>query len=322
MKIKYEVIKQIIIFLFVFILPISMTANFVFAQSQSTAAEIETLLQSNTITYAQAARFILDAAEIMTTADSEEAFNYVLTQKWLPKNTNADSSARLDRVSLLLMNSFKIEGGLFFKLTKAPRYAYRELLYLDVIQGRNDPTMSVSGERLLFYITRILSRQDEKIAMETRRREQREESELMAQRRALAAQISRIIRGQNLTDTKVEATEEGVIIIFSNIMFEADSAVLPQAELEKIREIAGVLKSIPNIKLHITGHTTHLGAEDYLLKLSEERARAVANYLVSLNAAKMQNITIEGYGASRPIADSSAPEGLAANRRVEITILE
>jgi len=140
---------------------LSLATASAFAQTprtQSTAQEIETLLNSKTVTYAQAARFVLEAADALATNNSEEAFNYAVQQKWLPKKAASDAPARLDNISLLLMRSFKTRGGIMYSITKNPHYAYRELAYLKVIQNRADPAMLVSGEQLLFYVNRILER--------------------------------------------------------------------------------------------------------------------------------------------------------------------
>jgi hypothetical protein len=125
--------------------------------AQSTAVEIETLLSSDTVTYAAAARFLLEASETMKTSKPEEAFNYAVEQNWLPKKAAAEDPARLDAISLLLMRSFDIKGGLFYSLAKNPHYAYRELVHKKIIQGRTDPAMKLSGERLLLITGRILS---------------------------------------------------------------------------------------------------------------------------------------------------------------------
>jgi hypothetical protein len=125
--------------------------------AQSTAAEIETLLSTDAVTYAAAARFLLQASETLKTSKPDEAFRYAVEQNWLPKNAAPDDAARLDAISLLLMRSFGIKGGLFYSLAKNPHYAYRELVYKKIIQGRADPAMNISGERLLLITGRILS---------------------------------------------------------------------------------------------------------------------------------------------------------------------
>jgi hypothetical protein len=133
----------------------------VFAQeaprSQSTAAEMETLLSAKTITYAQASRFVLQAANALTTDNGEEAFNYAVQQNWLPQKAVSDAPARLNNISLLLMRSFNVKGGIMYSITKSPNYAYRELVYLNIIQNRSDPSMFVSGEQLLYYVNKILA---------------------------------------------------------------------------------------------------------------------------------------------------------------------
>jgi hypothetical protein len=143
-----------------FFLILCLTAVPLFAQSprnQSTAEEIETLLSAKTVTYAQAARFVLEAANALATDNTEEAFNYAVQKDWLSKKLSSNDSARLDNISLLLMRSFNLKGGIMYTITKSPHYAYRELAYLNVIQNQSDPSVFISGEQLLYYINRILA---------------------------------------------------------------------------------------------------------------------------------------------------------------------
>jgi len=122
--------------------------------------EIETLLNTGAVTYAQAARFTLEAANVLATQNGEEAFNYAAERNWLPRNASPNDPARLDGIALLLMRSFEINGGIMYSLFGSARYAYRELMYLNVIQRRADPAMQVSGERLLFYVNRIYAQRE------------------------------------------------------------------------------------------------------------------------------------------------------------------
>jgi hypothetical protein len=128
--------------------------------AQSTATEIETLLETSAVTYAQAARFLLEASDTMATPDPQAAFRYAQEQEWLPKNVAANDPARLDGLSLLIMRAFNIKGGIMYSLTKSPHYAYRELTYNNILQGRIDPAMIVSGAYLLFITGRLLSMQE------------------------------------------------------------------------------------------------------------------------------------------------------------------
>jgi len=136
-------------FLTVFLL----SATFVFAQN---AQDMDALLATETVSYEQAAWFVLGAADAPDFSGSAaEAFRYAAERNWLPAKAEPDGMARLDGVSLLVMQSHGINGGFMYTLTKSPRYAYRELVYLNIIQGRTDPEMTVSGDLLLFILTRV-----------------------------------------------------------------------------------------------------------------------------------------------------------------------
>lgn len=298
------------------------------ADRQSAAEEIETLLRTNAVTWAQAARFMLEASGAAVISDFNEAFNYALGRNWLPKNVSPDDAARLDGISHLSMSSFGIKGGLLYSITKSPHYAYRELVYKNTIQWRSDPAMKVSGERLLFITNRILSQRgdiDDDSLINLSQEEAQEaaqEEETTARREALAAEINVILEEHNVADTSAEATGEGVMIRLSNIRFLADSSQLVESEMAKIREIGNILKTIPGTKILVAGHTALAGSEEDRQRMSLERAQAVAAYLVSLGVRKESEITAVGYGAGQPIADNNTADGMAANRRVEITILE
>jgi hypothetical protein len=89
------------------------------------------------------------------------AFQYAAEQNWLPKQASADQAARLDGVALLVMRSFNMKGGIWYSLVKSPHFAYRELAYRDIIQGRTDPAMTVNGDNLLYIVNRALSQREE-----------------------------------------------------------------------------------------------------------------------------------------------------------------
>jgi len=293
--------------------------------AQSTAAEIETLLNSSAVTYAQAARFVLEAADVTALRDPGEAFRYAAERGWLPKKVSANDAARLDAVSLLLMRSFDVKGGILYSITKSPHYAYRELTYKKTIQGRSDPHMEVSGEKLLFITGRILARREvgeaEPVEARQNRRNERDARNATARREAMAAEINAILEEQNVANTVAEATSEGVMISLSNIQFLGDSAQLQESERRKIQEISNILKSIPG-RIQVAGHTALAGTESERNRISLQRAQSVASYLVSLGARPEPEITVVGHGANFPIADNSTEAGMALNRRVEIIILE
>jgi len=146
-------VKRILLFFVVCLLLLSpVFAPRVFAQ---TAAEIETLLATDALSYEQAASFVLRAADVETTGS---AFNYAADKRWLSAKAAPDGLAALNEVSLLIMGAFGIKGGIMYSATKSPHYAYRELVYQGIIQGRTDPDLSVSGDLLLFIVGKVLDR--------------------------------------------------------------------------------------------------------------------------------------------------------------------
>jgi outer membrane protein OmpA-like peptidoglycan-associated protein len=306
-----KVLKTVFLTFFIF----NFSFLICYAQT-SPAEEIETLLSTNAVTYAAAARFLLEASDTMVTSNPDEAFRYAAERNWLPKNVAADDAARLDGVSLLLMRSFDIKGGILFTLTGNAHYAYRELEYKNVIQGRADPAMNVTGGRLLFITKRVLSmREEEGIAAA-----ERELRRLRAEK--LAEDIRAFIQRLNIADVTAEATDEGVMLRLSNIQFLADSSELAESEKVKLQEIANILRNMRRIRIQVAGHTAQAGTAESQVELSRQRAQPVASYLVSLRAINASRVRVTGYGGARPIADNATAEGMAANRRVEIIIME
>jgi hypothetical protein len=129
-----------------------------------TGAMIEELLETKAVTYEQAAQLVLEAADLedySSDSSKAEAFDYAVERNWFPLDAEGWGAASLQGVSLLIMQAFGFKGGLFYTMGKSPHYAYRELVYQEVIQGRVDPQMAVSGEMLLFMVGRVLERLEE-----------------------------------------------------------------------------------------------------------------------------------------------------------------
>lgn len=129
----------------------------VFAQS---GAEIDGLLAESILSAQSAARFVLSAAD-KAPADIKprDAFTLAKEKAWLPDWALPQSALDLADLSFLIMSAFDMEGGLLYKLSPGPRYAYRELVYLRAIQGLSDPAMALSGERFLRILGRVLDLQ-------------------------------------------------------------------------------------------------------------------------------------------------------------------
>ena len=147
------------------------------------------------------------------------------------------------------------------------------------------------------------------------------ESENM-NRQQLVSEITEELNRLEITDVSVTAVEEGVSLSLDDIGFYPDLAVMLPGEHAKLDLIAEILRLYPDRDIVVSGHTALAGTSAGRMELSIARARAVADYLLSLNVRSADRIIIRGYGAERPIADNSTAEGMQRNRRVEITLLE
>ncbi len=110
-------------------------------------------------------------------------------------------------------------------------------------------------------------------------------------------------------------------ITLQNIFFEYNSTLLDTissgAELKKLLRL---LNDNPQISIRISGYTDNIGSEDYNLRLSQKRAKAVYDYLISKNIDK-NRLEYIGYGETKPIDSNETEKGRSKNRRIEFEIL-
>lgn len=138
----------------------------------------------------------------------------------------------------------------------------------------------------------------------------------------LASDIAADINRMAIPDAAVRVTDEGVAINLEDIQFQPDSAVLLPSERSKLDKIAEILRKYPDRDIQVGGHTALAGTEEGRAKLSQERAAAVAEYLIGAGARSPERVVVRGYGATKPLADNGTEAGRKKNRRVEITLLE
>lgn len=168
-----------------------------------------------------------------------------------------------------------------------------------------------------------LARQKSKLAIS--------KADLSAQGIALAAEKSRredaeMRAAQAAADLAKFATVKqeprGMVITLSGSVLFASAKwdLLPTARA-RLNDVATALsKSDPQSKFVVEGHTDSKGTAEYNQNLSQHRAQAVRDYLVSRGIAS-ERIVAQGFGLTRSIADNASAEGRANNRRVEIVVL-
>jgi outer membrane protein OmpA-like peptidoglycan-associated protein len=122
---------------------------------------------------------------------------------------------------------------------------------------------------------------------------------------------------QNFLLAPVEAEKA---IVLRNIYFDYDKATLRPESIEELERVVRFLQENPTLRVEISGHTDSDGSEMYNLRLSQARAQAVVDYLVSRGISPSRLIA-KGYGESRPVAPNDTPENKQKNRRTELKIL-
>jgi outer membrane protein OmpA-like peptidoglycan-associated protein len=120
---------------------------------------------------------------------------------------------------------------------------------------------------------------------------------------------------------ETKRTEQGVIVTLSSnkINFDTNSSTVKADSRQTLVDLANVIKKYPEDVILVAGHTDSDGASDYNMRLSDARAQAVADVLISSGVA-IESVRAHGYGETQPIAENTSADGKAQNRRVELSI--
>ncbi len=121
-------------------------------------------------------------------------------------------------------------------------------------------------------------------------------------------------------DVELKNIAVGSKIVLKNIFFDFDKATLRKESFNELENLTKLLNDVPSLKIEISGHTDGKGSAAYNLTLSDNRAKAVVDYLVGKGIAK-DRLVAKGYGLTRPIATNDTEEGRQLNRRTEFEIL-
>ncbi|MGC4129442.1 MAG: OmpA family protein [Bergeyella sp.] len=126
---------------------------------------------------------------------------------------------------------------------------------------------------------------------------------------------------ETLPGAEVERVGEGIKVTLKENMvnFAFNSSELTEVAKANLDKLATVLVNNPDTNINIYGHTDSKGTDEYNLTLSEKRANAVKNYLMSIGIGSERMIA-KGVGEAEPVATNDTDEGRAQNRRVEFAI--
>jgi outer membrane protein OmpA-like peptidoglycan-associated protein len=130
-------------------------------------------------------------------------------------------------------------------------------------------------------------------------------------RARLLAQLNQVLQTRD--------TARGLVVNMPDVLFDFNKFTLKPAARERLARVSGIVLAYPDLKLQIEGHTDAIGTDEYNQTLSEKRAQAVRDYLVS-SGVSMNSVAAQGLGKSDPVADNGTSAGRALNRRVEMIV--
>ena len=130
-------------------------------------------------------------------------------------------------------------------------------------------------------------------------------------RARLLAQLNQVLQTRD--------TARGLVVNMPDVLFDFNKYTLKPAARERLARVSGIVLAYPDLKLEIEGHTDSIGSDDYNQTLSEKRAAAVRDYLVS-SGVSMSNVVARGMGKTDPVADNHSAAGRKLNRRVEMIV--
>jgi len=140
-----------------------------------------------------------------------------------------------------------------------------------------------------------------------------EKAEIAKQRDALAAKLQSALGA--VADTK--STARGTVTSLSGVLFDTGKSTLkPDAKIT-LAKLAGIMLVFSKTTIQVEGYTDNVGSDASNMKLSEDRAKAVREFLESQGIAS-NRLTSTGKGPADPVASNDTPDGRSKNRRVEI----
>lgn len=115
--------------------------------------------------------------------------------------------------------------------------------------------------------------------------------------------------------------EVGESITLNNVFFKTGKYTLLDISIVELDKVVEMMQSHPTMRIELGGHTDNVGRAEFNQQLSEQRAKAVYDYLVKRGVAA-ERLSYKGYGSTQPVGDNDTPEGRRQNRRTVFTILE
>jgi len=122
-------------------------------------------------------------------------------------------------------------------------------------------------------------------------------------------------------DVDLDKASSGATVVLNNIFFDTDKFDLREKSITELDKISRFLNENPKIRVEISGHTDDQGADAYNQQLSQKRAKAVGQYLVTRGVATSRLKEV-GYGSKKPLKPNDSEANRQINRRIEFRIID
>jgi outer membrane protein OmpA-like peptidoglycan-associated protein len=159
-----------------------------------------------------------------------------------------------------------------------------------------------------------LSQQAEQARLQAQQAEQarlQTEQQAEQQRQRLLQQLNQVLQTKD--------TAKGLIVNVSDVLFATGQATLKPGAKVRLAKVAGIILAYPDLRLEVAGYTDSTGSHEFNQRLSERRADAVRDFLVSQGVSS-NNVGARGFAESDPIASNETATGRQLNRRVELVV--
>ena len=136
-----------------------------------------------------------------------------------------------------------------------------------------------------------------------------------------AIKDSNSITDPYIIDVYLSPLIAGEKVVLRNVFYATNSAILQSESMVELEMLIEVLTENPSLRLEIGGHTDNVGTAAYNLKLSQDRAKSVYDFLI-FKGINEKRLTYKGYGLTEPVESNDTETGRARNRRTEVKILD
>lgn len=145
------------------------------------------------------------------------------------------------------------------------------------------------------------------------------QSERISRNEEMLAENRRILQELRAGGLDVKETGRGIVANLPDVLFQFGRADLTPSAFDAVGEIARIAARARGRQISVEGHTDSVGSPEFNQRLSQQRARSVADALVS-SGVVASLVRTRGFGEDRPVASNGSDEGRRRNRRVEVIL--